>query len=99
MATERMILAQLDSDAYLLVDRDTNEAWKPAELDQFGNSWQLEAEDELVPADAFHAVSGPYPGCPQMGGRTPGQSSWRLIGQTRHFLVFAGPGVASPAVR
>jgi hypothetical protein len=96
MAREIDLLTQLPNEDYLLVDKDTNVAWMPDELAEAVGLEDLQAEDCICPADGQKDVCGPYPGCMQISGRAETQSEWKVVGQTRHFLVFAVAGAARP---
>lgn len=86
MRREIDILQHLAAAGCLLVEKATHCAWTPEE---FAATDRFQEADRIAPAEAAVDVSGPYPGCLQMGGSLTEFNGYPLLGQTRHFYVFA----------
>lgn len=91
MAREIDILLAAADRGHAVVAKDTNVLWEPAELAAAGAAGRFGRDDVLAAADPHAAVSGPYPGCPQQFSSADG-TGYRPVGQTTHFIIFAGPG-------
>jgi hypothetical protein len=93
MPREIELLTQAASHAITVVEKATNQTWELEELEEAASAGHWSEEDELRPDGEPTAVSGPYPGCLQRTGAMEDVDHYRLIGQTRHFLLFEPPGM------
>jgi hypothetical protein len=91
MACEIDLLTDAASHAQTVVEKATNQTWELEELWEAKTVGRWGQEDELLPAEGLMGVSGPFPGCLQRCGATEEFEHYRLIGQSRHFLVFERP--------
>jgi hypothetical protein len=91
MSREIDLLVEAAGASYLVVEKATNVLWTLEELHEAGAAGQYQVEDRITSAEDERAVSGPFPGCLQQLGQPEEWSRHRLLGQTRHFLLFAGP--------
>lgn len=94
MSREKDILEHLVAAGCLVVEKATNRVWT---LDEIVSAIGLDGEDRILAADRPSAVSGPYPGCLQMGSAMDEFSGYPLLGQTEHFYIFAQDPVARVA--
>jgi hypothetical protein len=92
MACEIDLLAEAASHAQTVVEKATNQTWELEDLREAKVAGRWAAEDEVLPALGPMEVSSPFPGCLQRSGATEGFEHYRLLGQTRHFLLFEPPG-------
>jgi hypothetical protein len=88
MTREIDLLVQAAGDSYLVVEKATNVVWTLDELQEARRAGQYPAADHVAPAAAELAVSGPFPGCLQQMSQPAEVTRHRLLGQTRHFLLF-----------
>ena len=97
MRKEIDILIQAAERSCAVVEKDTNVLWTREDLIEGREAGRYKGEGRLLPPDGQIEVSGPFPGCLQQGGSLRGPS-YRPIGQTAHFVIFAPePGeVAKP---
>jgi len=91
MAREIDLLTEAAARARTVVEKATNQAWELDELREAESAGQFREEDEFRPLVESGDVSGPFPGCLQRSGATEDFEHYRLLGQTRHFLVFEPP--------
>jgi hypothetical protein len=96
MIREIDLLVQAAGASFLVVEKATNVLWTLDELRQAHSRGQYQEEDRITPAEDDPAVSGPFPGCMQQMSAPEETSHHRLLGQTRHFLLFAQPEEAEP---
>jgi hypothetical protein len=92
MPCEIELLTKAASHALTIVEKATNQTWELDELEEAASAGRWSEEDELRPDGEPTAVSGPFPGCLQRAGAMD-VDRYRLIGQTRHFLLFEPPGL------
>jgi hypothetical protein len=71
----------------VVVEKETNRAWAPEEI-QVARAVGLYQEEDRVVAPGVLDVSGPFPGCLQMGGSAGGLGGYHPAGQTRNFVFF-----------
>jgi hypothetical protein len=88
MTREIDLLVQAAGDSCLVVEKATNVVWTLDELQEARRSGRYPAADHIAPADDDPAVSGPFPGCMQQMSQPAEVTRQRLLGQTRHFLLF-----------
>jgi len=88
MNREIDILRHLAEAGCVLVEKDTNRVWSQEEMVE---SKDFQEQDRVAPAGD---VSGPFPGCLQMSGSMDEFTGFPLLGQTRHFFIFAQDPVA-----
>jgi hypothetical protein len=88
------ILCAAADRGWAVVDKVSNVLWTQQELADAARAGCYPDEDRLGPATGESAVSGPFPGCLQQGGRSADFTRYRLLGETRHFVVFLPPGAA-----
>jgi hypothetical protein len=89
MPHEIDLLRAVDPQTHLVVEKANNVVWTPEELHEAEAAGQFQQEDQIQSAEKEVAVSAPFPGCLQQAGATDDHSRYRLLGQTRHFLIFA----------
>jgi hypothetical protein len=89
MVREIDLLTKAASGALTIVEKCTNQTWELNELREAEAAGQWWEEDQLLPGDESAEVSSPYPGCLQRIGATEAFDHYHLLGQTRHFLIFA----------
>lgn len=94
MPCEAEFLARIASQ-HAIVEKTTHELWSAEELRQASAAGMFLNEIGLQTADTADAISNPYPGCLQMGGAMEPFFQYQLIGQTKHFLIFALPILAA----
>jgi hypothetical protein len=92
MSREIELLTRAASEAITVVEKATNQTWELEELQEAASAGCWNEEDELRPDGEPADVSGPFPGCLQCAGAMDADR-YRLIGQTRHFLLFEPPGM------
>jgi hypothetical protein len=91
MASEIDLLTDAASHARTVVEKATHQTWELDELREARAEDRWVEEDEVLPAAGSMDISAPFPGCLQRGGATEEFERYRLLGQTRHFLVFERP--------
>jgi len=92
MAREIDILLEAARHQRAVVEKETNVLWSREDLQQACDTNDYQEPDELTyPAEIISAVTSIYPGCPQLGGAAEDYSQYQIVGQTRHFLLFAKP--------
>lgn len=90
MNREIDILLEAIQNNRAVVEKETNVLWSKEDLFQARTLDEYEEFDELtLPAEETLAVTSIYPGCLQMGAASGDYARYRVIGQTRHFLIFA----------
>jgi hypothetical protein len=88
MPRESDLLAWLDPELYLVVEKATNLVWTCDDLRQACRRGDFQQPDQLVPLSGFMSISGPYPGCLQLPGASAKHLQHTLFAQTQHFVVF-----------
>jgi len=83
------ILVEAARKSCAVIEKNSNLLWTFEELVEAQECGWYQAEGQLLPPDKQMAVSGPYPGCAQMRGATGEAETYRPVGQTEHFVVFA----------
>lgn len=90
MAREIDILLETAKHQRAVVEKETNVVWSREDLQQAYDANEYPEPDELtVPSETILAVTSIYPGCMQLGGASEDYSQYQVVGQTRHFLIFA----------
>ena len=92
MACEMDLLTDAASRARTVVEKSTNQTWDLDELREAKAVGRWGQEDEVLPAVESADVSGPFPGCLHRSGAIEEFEHYRLLGQTKHFLLFGLPG-------
>ena len=88
MTTEIDILIHAAAKGCAIVEKKSHQMWDNADLagaaklGRFADASLLDAPTEQV------EISAPFPGCMQQSARSAESENYRLVGQTRHFLVF-----------
>src|SRR4051794_3021063 len=87
MRKEIDILQRALSKGFLVVNKESHvllddENWLSAQ-----QSPLYQKECDLLAPEKQAELSGPFPGCMQLGGATRG-SDYRMLGQTAHFAIF-----------
>jgi hypothetical protein len=95
MSREIELLTHAASNALTVVEKATNQIWALEELQEAASAGRWSQDDEVRADVDATDVSGPFPGCLQRIGAMPEVDRYRLIGQTRHFLLFEPPGCVS----
>jgi hypothetical protein len=88
MAKEIETLLEAQSQGCWVVEKDTHVLWEREALVEARQGGGYQEEGEVWPADGQLDVSGPFPGCLQGGGATAAALEFRLVGQTKHFVLF-----------
>jgi hypothetical protein len=86
MPKEIDMLLEANRQGYLVVDKESNnlvEEWDLVEAQAAG----LYQEEGILSHEPSVAVTSPFPGCLQLGGAM--DNDFRVLGQTRHFVIFA----------
>ncbi len=83
------ILVEAARKQCAVVEKASHIAWTCEELREAGASGLYQGPGRLLPPDVSCGVTGPYPGCCQQGGATPGVRDFYAVGQTEHFVIFA----------
>jgi len=96
MAREIDILVRAAGKDCAVVDKVSHVLWSADELRAAQETGCYPDEDVLAPPSRLCAVDSPFPGCLQQHSRTAEWESYRLVGQTEHFLIFAAPRSESP---
>ena len=89
MTREIDILVRAADKGCAVVEKASHVLWGEAELREAARAGEFSNVDDLGPPVPHADVSAPCPGCLQCYGATEDWSHYRLVGQTRHFLVFA----------
>jgi hypothetical protein len=88
MAREIDLLTEAAARAQTVVEKATNQTWELEELRQAQTAGKWIQEDSVRATVESSDVSGPFPGCMQRSGAVESYEGYRLLGQTRHFLLF-----------
>jgi hypothetical protein len=94
MRREIDILVEAARKGCAVVDKNTGVLWTLDELMCCRNAGEYHAVCDLSPPGRQIEISGPYPGCCQIGGASAGTFRYHPVGQTEHFLIFTGPDAA-----
>ncbi len=94
MRREIDILVKAAAKNCVVVEKDSNLVWSLQDLTEAAEDQRFQEADHFLPPEGPLAVSGPYPGCLQMAGRSDA-GEYRPVGQTRHFVVFAASAAGS----
>lgn len=90
MAREIDLLIEASQPDRAIVEKETNVLWSKEDLLQARILSEYDEPDELTGrAEGSCAVTSIYPGCMQVGAAAEDYSRYRVIGQTRHFFIFA----------
>jgi hypothetical protein len=81
-----------------VVEKETNILWSLEDLWEARAEHKFEIADFVTAPSGDIAITGIYPGCPNMSGKLVGGASSEIIGQTSHFIIF-GPPSPEKAVR
>jgi hypothetical protein len=81
------ILMWADEGEFVVVEKETNRIWAPEEIRDARDSGLYQEEDQVVAPESLD-VSGPFPGCLQMGASARGVGGYHAAGQTRNFVFF-----------
>lgn len=86
MGKEIEILLEANSNGNLIVEKETHALWERNELLEAQHDGRFQEEELLLPPEPQVEVSGPYPGC--VPGAAGISLNYRLLGQTKHFVIF-----------
>ncbi len=92
MSKEIDILVKAADKSCAVVAKDSHVLWSLEELLEARVTGQFQEEDRFLSPDRYLEVSGPFPGCMHQTGAV---ASYRVVGQTEHFVIFA-PSDAVP---
>jgi hypothetical protein len=95
MQKEIEILLKAASKGCLAVEKASNMVWDTAELMEARESGRFQEMVCFLPPDGRIEVSSPYPGCLQQVAATETSWSYRIIGHTDNFIIFARPNVGA----
>jgi hypothetical protein len=90
MAIEIDILAQAAGKGCAVIEKTSHRLWDKDDLVEAKGAGCFRDEDSLDEPPQQIDISGPYPGCLQQYAASA-EANYRLVGQTKHFLVFAPP--------
>jgi len=97
MTTEIQLLRKAVRKKLTVVEKATNLVWTEEDLGGMAGD-VFAGEDGFSPPPAVAGpVSAPYPGCFAQYAAPADAGHFRLVGQTRHFLIFASAFHPSPA--
>jgi len=88
VAREIDLLTEAAAAAQTVVEKATNQTWELDDLREAAAAGRWKDEDAVQAAKESADVSGPFPGCLQRFGASEDFENYRLVGQTRHFLLF-----------
>jgi hypothetical protein len=88
MTTEIDILVHAAEKGCAIVEKASHRLWDSAQLSEAAQAGRFAREDLLEAPTEQVEISAPYPGCMQQSARSPQTEDYRLLGQTRHFLIF-----------
>jgi hypothetical protein len=92
MASEIDLLTDAYWNHCAIVEKETHGLWSKEELLEALALNEFEEPDELtVPDETNAAGTSIFPGCMHQGAALEDYSRYQVIGQTRHFLIFAKP--------
>lgn len=94
MGKEIEILLEVNSKGCLIVEKDSHALWERNELLEAQQDGRYQEEGLLLPPEPQVDVSGPFPGC--IPGATGISLDYRLLGQTKHFVIFCPAGGSIP---
>jgi hypothetical protein len=86
MGKEIEILLEADSKGCWIVEKDSHFLWERKELLEAQRGGLYQEEGLLLSPEQQVDVSGPFPGC--LPGATGNRLEYRLLGQTKHFVMF-----------
>jgi hypothetical protein len=102
MLKEIDILVRANSKGCLIVDKESHVLLEKEELLTAHRDGLYQEDNALLAPDKNIELSGPFPGCMQLGD---GTNWFRMVGQTEHFAIFypadgevplLGPEVITP---
>ena len=88
------ILVEAARKQCAVVEKASHIAWTWEELREAAASGLYRGPDRLLPPDGHSGVTGPFPGCCHQGGAMAGAGGFHAVGQTEHFVIFAGASLA-----
>jgi hypothetical protein len=92
VSKEIEILLEANRKGCLIVEKDTHLLWEREELLEAEQTGLYQEKGQLVSPEGQIEVTGPYPGCLQQAAASRDDLDFRLLGQTRHFVIFARRG-------
>jgi hypothetical protein len=95
MSKEIDILLDAHRQGCLIVDKISHVLLEPDALVE-ATKKELYLTEGTVSENGPSDVSGPFPGCMQLGASADGALGFRLLGQTEHFVIFFPAGVPTP---
>ena len=91
MSSEIDILTHAAGKGCAVVEKASHRLWESDDLAEAASAGRFREDDCLgAPADQVE-ISGPYPGCIQQSAAPAEGTRYRLVAQTRHFLIFSPP--------
>jgi hypothetical protein len=87
MSKEIDILLEASRQGCAIVDKDSHVLLEGEELKEAQGDG-LYQEEGIRSRKGPLEVSGPFPGCLQLGAATGDDLDFRVLGQTRHFVIF-----------
>jgi hypothetical protein len=88
MTAEIGILVHAADKGCAIIEKASHQLWDSAELAEAARLGRFAQEDSLDAPTEQIEISAPYPGCMQQSARPAQAEDYRLVGQTRHFLIF-----------
>jgi hypothetical protein len=87
MIKEIDILLRASSKGCLIVDRESHVLLEEEELFAAQRDGLYQGKGELLAPGKGIELSGPFPGCMQLGGDSK-RFTYQMVGQTEHFAIF-----------
>ncbi len=87
MAKEIDLLLAAESRGCLVVEKASNVVWERDALLDARADALFEGDARVGPLTEAAVVSGPFPGCLQMGAAP--ERGYQPLGETEHFVIFA----------
>lgn len=81
------ILLRANSKGCMIVDKQSHVLLEPEELLVAQRDRRYQEEDDFLAPGSQVEISGPFPGCMQLGGDAK-KFAFRIVGQTEHFIIF-----------
>jgi hypothetical protein len=88
MSKEIEILLKANAKGCLIVEKDSHVLLERDELLAAQQNGDYQEECVLLAPEKQIALSGPFPGCMQIGGARTKTLEYRLVAQTKHFVIF-----------
>jgi len=88
MSKEIEILLKANAKGCLIVEKDSHVLLERDELLVAQQNGDYQEECALLAPEKQIELSGPFPGRMQIGGASAKNMGYRLVAQTKHFVIF-----------